>query len=1140
MNPKLDNQTIMSLISDDELQELFVRLGWDRPEGHNPQSDITIQSQDDDIGTAERIAKKSTVAIYKVTLKDGGDEDLLSARTKSIVNSQLGQHSSERIMIISDPEQGIQEWVFAEHKRAGSLQRSTHTHRLKTKDDELCRKLRQIYFGPKEQDAKAHEVLEKVKKNFDTSKVTNKFFKEFKELRKQLQKKISGIETDNEKYWYSILILNRLMFIWFLQKKGFLNNGDQDYLETCLKKLRELGQKEGGKKNFYQFYRDVLLPMFHDYFGRGKILEANPHIKEIIGKVPYINGGIFAVHPLEQKYDIEIPNKIFDEIFSVFRGYTWHMGDIDGSDPKDINPDILGYIFEQHVNQKGIGAFYTKEDITQYMCSRTIAPLMIDRICAKVPGASDELWQILKESPRSYIPTALFHGKGKPETKPNFATWDGGRKSWSGIVAELKDHDLPGYPDPESKPELLAAMEILGEDTLPGYLDPWLSQKAQKDEDCPYRLPGETNREALERIEWAKKLEAKIEAGKVSDTSECITLNLEITQLLIDWLTRTESAGVIGRAWEELRKLRVLDPTGGSGAFLRAALATLEDLYEVVQSASERLQLRETPPQKSYKIRRTIIVNNLYANELSKEATEICQLRMFLALASCIENVDDIEPLPDLDLNMRSGNLLVGAESLDDAITRYDTNLEATDLADELETQQQNIELHQQFMQAQDNNDTELSLEIKEKIQKLEEQQRATLDNMAFTNRENKSLSFAEWKTSHSPFHWSIEFPEAMQDGGFDVVIGNPPFISKKIVNEGTDEFPGYFYSGFETDDCPDIYAPCMERSANLLKPDGKFAMISPISITAGLSFESLRQVIQKRFPSRWISSYDIRPSALFEASVHPVITIGSKHNHKGFYTSILRRFSDEYRKYLFSTVRFCQGNIAEDMKKIWIMNGSSEIQEFISSMKQRGEMIKNHIKKGTSIYVGYKKIRNRRFYSVFLIDPPCWEDNSGIAGKRTRSTTQWSQFNNDVTKSAVFLYLAGRIGYTLWAAVSDGFNVTTGVATWKPLSLDGFNVKSPALSEMSALTSKCQIRNLGIDRNNGYVGNFDLTKCRHITDLSDKLILETLGFPNIQPHMLLANDWLVKSPEKPLMTPEELGKTWAHTYGPWGEGMPE
>jgi len=770
-----------------------------------------------------------------------------------------------------------------------------------------------------------------------------------------------------------------------------------------------------------------------------------------------------------------------------------------------------------------------------------------------VPGSTQELWQTLQASPRQYIPSALFYGENEPGAQSDFATWDGGRKSWHGAISELGDEDLPGHPDAESKAELCQAMKILEEDTLPGYLDPWLSEKAAG---CSYRLPGETNREALERIEWAKKLESKIQAGEIADTSQCITLNLEIAQLLIDWLAGTKSETVIKTAWHELRNLRILDPTAGSGAFLRGALDILEDIYEVILSRKDDIDIikdicedellinQDFDGIPAYTIRRTAIINNLYANEINKEAAEICQLRMFLALASCIDDPSTIEPLPDLDLNIKSGNLLVGAEGIENAIKLWGHNLGSFSYLDPLKEQHaQSIQLHKQFIQAQDSGEIEKSLKIKEEILELEKKQRNTLDRIALAEKigqEPSEEELSKWIRSHQPFHWFIEFPEAMRSGGFDIVLGNPPFISKKKAEQGSDEIPGYTYSGFKTDNCSDAYAPCLERSARLLKADGRFAMIAPISLSSGLKYKIARETIADLLPTRWVTCFDMRPSSLFNVSVQPVILTGRKDGTKEIYSTLIRRFPSEFREYLFDTTRFCETYATEKNNLIWLLNGHSEICSFTHTLEQRNESIKDLIIKNGDSFVGFKRIRSHRFFAAFKIDPPFWEIKNSAPSNRTITTQNisWLQFENLNINDLVFSFLAGRISHILWASISDGFNVTTGVVTWKPLCSDGFNVAFSKLTQLAKLTSEAQIREPILTKKKYFLGNFDLSKCRHVTDLSDKLILETLGYPNLQPYILLADDWLCKSLDKGSV--DKWPKDWTPAEGPWKPGMPE
>ena len=79
----------------------------------------------------------------------------------------------------------------------------------------------------------------------------------------------------------------------------------------------------------------------------------------------------------------------------------------------EINPDVLGYIFEKYINQKQMGAYYTKEDITEYIAKNTIIPFLFDATAKKCPddfAADAPLWRLLREDPDRYIYPAVRRG----------------------------------------------------------------------------------------------------------------------------------------------------------------------------------------------------------------------------------------------------------------------------------------------------------------------------------------------------------------------------------------------------------------------------------------------------------------------------------------------------------------------------------------------------------------------------------------------------------------------------------------------------------------------------------------------------------------------------------------------------------
>ena len=109
--------------------------------------------------------------------------------------------------------------------------------------------------------------------------------------------------------------------------------------------------------------------------------ERNSPLQEVIGQLKYLNGGLFLKHRIEQDYpNITIVDTAFEQILSLFSRYSWNLDDTPGGKDDEINPDVLGYIFEKYINQKALGTYYTRPEITEYLCDRTINKLILDRV----------------------------------------------------------------------------------------------------------------------------------------------------------------------------------------------------------------------------------------------------------------------------------------------------------------------------------------------------------------------------------------------------------------------------------------------------------------------------------------------------------------------------------------------------------------------------------------------------------------------------------------------------------------------------------------------------------------------------------------------------------------------------------------
>src|SRR5258708_37815927 len=144
------------------------------------------------------------------------------------------------------------------------------------------------------------DVAKSLKRALDVERVTKRFYEEFKREHARFLEYIEGIDDDRDCRWYASVLLNRLMFIYFLQRKGFIDNGDYDYLQGKLVESRDRGTD--------LYYSEFLNHLFFEGFAKPEE-ERTTEARKMLGKIKYLNGGIFLLHPIEERWpDIRIPD----------------------------------------------------------------------------------------------------------------------------------------------------------------------------------------------------------------------------------------------------------------------------------------------------------------------------------------------------------------------------------------------------------------------------------------------------------------------------------------------------------------------------------------------------------------------------------------------------------------------------------------------------------------------------------------------------------------------------------------------------------------------------------------------------------------------------------------------------------------
>ena len=329
----IDQTRIKQFISAFNLKDLFIEeLGWNHP----PRSPQTI-AIDDRQCVLSPLAEKAGLQVF--TCKLASTDQLPDANTRLKIERQLTPLVAEHLLVFLTPE--TQFWQWARREPNAPIKLFKETYAKGSSGERLAQKLALLAFSLDEEERgiSVTEVARRTKQAFYAEKITKSFYAKFKTEHEAFLKQIKGIDDEENRKWYASLMLNRLMFVYFIQRKGFLD-GDHHYLKN---KLAAVKAALGADK-FHSFYRSFLLRLFHE--GLGAQTHAQPLIK-LIGRVPYLNGGLFEVHKLEEGKagdNIEIPDKAFKRIFEFFDEYDWHLDNRPLGNEREINPDVLGSV----------------------------------------------------------------------------------------------------------------------------------------------------------------------------------------------------------------------------------------------------------------------------------------------------------------------------------------------------------------------------------------------------------------------------------------------------------------------------------------------------------------------------------------------------------------------------------------------------------------------------------------------------------------------------------------------------------------------------------------------------------------------------------------------------------------------------
>jgi hypothetical protein len=290
------------------------------------------------------------------------------------------------------------------------------------------------------------------------------------------------------------------------------------------------------------------------------------------------------------------------ELVNLFNRFDWRLED-EGANGA-LTPRVLADTFEQSVNRRQTGTYYTGRDVTGYIARATILPHLLDEATAGCPGAlaaDGWAWLLPRDDPERYIPPAVRHGIDRPPPE-------------GGVGRAALDRPVP--------PE--------------------------------FALPAETWREHLARRRYGAEVRRRLRAGAVRTPDDLVTWNLDTERFAHDLIARPDGTPLAHALHEALRGLTVLDPTCGCGDFLLAALDLLAPLYAAC------LGRLGSPPRPAAAVE--AVLRCLLGVDVMPEAAEVCRLRLWLRLAAASDGPVRLDRLPDLAATIRAGDVLAGLE----------------------------------------------------------------------------------------------------------------------------------------------------------------------------------------------------------------------------------------------------------------------------------------------------------------------------------------------------------------------------------------------------------------------------------------------------------------------------------------------
>ena len=716
-------------------------------------------------------------------------------------------------------------------------------------------------------------TLSDIEKVFDVEKVTKKFFEEYKEKYLKLKEYLDSNEDfitesrncDFTSEEFAKKLMGQIVFLYFLQKKGWLGVQLAPN-ELSINEYDELLNSNDSVSNnliklFYELKEDIYV------IDKNKLRSAEVH--DITN---------FSNIFIKTKYNMPWGTGRKDFIRTIYKQAI--------KEHKNFFDSYVEQFFYNGLNEKRDNQYFAL-----FNC--------------KIPFLNGGLFEPLNNyrwsSSRFSIPNDMFSNDEK-----------------NGILDFL---DLYNFTIDEEEPlekEIAVDPEMLGK-----IFENLLDVKDRKSKGAFY-----TPREIVHYM--CQESLANYLVNKVGvDYNEIIQF-IKYGDLIsqIDWesaLDNKESHQLGNTIYNKiveidkaLMNVKVADPAVGSGAFPLGILNEIVKLrnnlttYMLIQSELGQLNLdliidSEQRKRDIYDMKLQTIENCIYAVDVENSAIDIAKLRLWLSLIVDYPNVEEPKPLPNLDCKIMQGNSLLdefeGVPLFSRKILKNSMRKNASKVHVQQNMFGEVADIHIQQSLNFDSNDIDFDKYIEEMLL-LQKQYFSTSDNklkkvlkqkiekiqldMVEETLKNDKLKLEKFKSESSKkqkpwFIWELEFYDVFKDnGGFDIVIGNPPYVDSEHMMKTQDgvELRKACTQKYKTAKGNwDLFVIFVELGFKLATDKGILSLIIPNKIVSANYSKTLRTYMLEKslIEIRDYSNVNVFKSA----SVYPVTLLASNHSKK-------------------------------------------------------------------------------------------------------------------------------------------------------------------------------------------------------------------------------------------------------------------